>query len=82
MKKKKKKKNKAGYTATSCRRVGSLGGNARFSTFQLERDGATDQRTEERTDKASYRVACPQLKRKKRKQVIQGSHMVSGTRCP
>ena len=34
------------------------GGNARFPTFQLERDGPTDQRT----DKASYRVACPQLK--------------------
>ena len=54
--------------ATSCGRVGR-GGNARFPTFQLERDGPTDQPTDRptdgRTDKASYRVACPQLKRKK-----------------
>ena len=53
--------NKAGYTAISCGRVGR-GGNARFPTFQLERDGPTDQQTNQRTDKASYRVACPQLK--------------------
>ena len=57
--------NKAGYTAISCERVGR-GGNARFPTFQLERDGPTnrptDQPTDRRTDKASYRVACPQLK--------------------
>ena len=32
--------------------------------FQLDHhDGPTDQRTDGRTDKASYRVACPQLKR-------------------
>ena len=56
-------KNKAGYTAkTNCGRVGR-GGNARFHTFQLVlTDGPTDQRTNGRTDKASYRVACPQLK--------------------
>ena len=61
-----KKMNKAGYTATSCRRVGR-GGNARFPTFQFERDGQTSKWTDgpmdRRTDKASYRVACPQLKR-------------------
>ena len=56
--------NKAGYTATSCGRVGR-GGNASFPTFQLERDGRTDGRT----DKASYRVACPQLKRVKERQL-------------
>ena len=44
-KSKKKKKNKAGYTATSCGQVGK-GGNARFPTFQLERDGRTDGRTD------------------------------------
>ena len=42
-------KKKAGYTATSCGRVGR-GRNAHFPTFQLERDGPTDRRT------------CPQLK--------------------
>ena len=42
------------------------GGNACFPTFRLERDGPTDQPTNQptngRTDKASYRVACPRLK--------------------
>ena len=52
-------KNKAGYTATSCGRVGR-GGNARFPTFRLV---LTDRRTDGWTDKASYRVACSQLKR-------------------
>ena len=52
-----KKGNKAGYTATSCGRVGR-GVNARFPTFQR-----TDGRTDGRTDKTSYRVACPLLKR-------------------
>ena len=33
-----------------------------FSRFQLERDGRTNGPTDQRTDKASYRVACPQLK--------------------
>ena len=47
--------------AISCGRVGR-GGNTRFPTFQLKRDGLTNQPTDERTDKASYRVACPQLK--------------------
>ena len=60
--------NKAGYTATSCGRVGR-GGNMRFHTFQLvHTNGPTDQRTDRltngRMDKASYRVACPQLKNK------------------
>ena len=57
--------NKAGYTATSCGRVGR-GGYARFSTFRLV---LTDQRTDGPTDKASYRVACPQLKRKRKKEI-------------
>ena len=52
-----KRINKAGYTTICCGRVGR-GGNTRFPTFQLERDQPTDRRT----DKASYRVACPQLK--------------------
>ena len=44
------KKNKAGYTATSCGRVGRSG-NARFHTFQLVlTDGPTDQRTDQWTD--------------------------------
>ena len=42
----KKKKNKAGYTATSCGRVGR-GGYARFPTFQLV---LTDGRTDDPTD--------------------------------
>ena len=37
----KKTKNKAGYTATSCGRVGR-GGNARFPTFRLDHYGPTD----------------------------------------
>ena len=37
-------KNKAGYTAISCGRVGR-GRNTRFPTSQLERDGQTDQPT-------------------------------------
>ena len=40
--------NKAGYTATSCGQVGR-GGNGRFATFQLERDGPTNQ-TDQPTD--------------------------------
>ena len=53
----------AGYTAnTSCGRMGR-GGNTRFHTFQLDHhDGPTNGPTDRRTDKASYRVACPQLK--------------------
>ena len=51
--------------------------NARFSCFKLERDGPTDQRThgqahqrndrltDQQTDKASHRVACPLLKQSK-----------------
>ena len=61
---KSKKMNKAGYTATSCGRVGR-GRNARFPTFRLNHlYGPTDRPTDGRTDKASYRVACPQLKNK------------------
>ena len=41
--------NKAGYTATSCRLVGR-GGNARFPTFQLKRDGPTNQPTNRPTN--------------------------------
>ena len=55
-----KQQNKAGYTANaSCRRVGR-GGNARFHILQLDQH---DRRTDGRTDKASFRVTCPQLKR-------------------
>ena len=40
--------------------------NACFSTFQLDHygptDGPTERRTDGRVDKASYIVACPQLK--------------------
>ena len=49
LKKTKLNENKAGYTATSCGRVGR-GGNARFPTFQLGRDRPTDQRTDGPTD--------------------------------
>ena len=57
-------RNKAGYTATSCGRVGRSG-NARFHTFRLVlTDGPTDRPTDGWTDKASYRVTCPQLKTK------------------
>ena len=42
-------KNKAGYTAISCGRVGR-GGNTHFPTFQLERDRPTDQPTNQPTD--------------------------------
>ena len=42
-------KNKAGYTATSCGRVGR-GGNARFHSFELDHYRRTDQRTDRRTD--------------------------------
>ena len=42
--------NKAGYTATSCGRVGRSG-NARFHTFRLVlTDGPTDRPTDGRTD--------------------------------
>ena len=45
-------------------RVGR-GGNARFHTFQLDHYRQMDQRTDGRTDKASYRVACLQPKNDK-----------------
>ena len=41
-------RNKAGYTATSCGRVGR-GGNARFPTFRLDGYGRTDGPTDGRT---------------------------------
>ena len=56
-----RKPNKAGYTATSCGRVGR-GRYECFPTFRLVlTDGPTDQWTDGPTDKPSYRVACPQL---------------------
>ena len=42
---KNERKNKAGYTATSCGRVGR-GGNTRLYTFQLDGYGRTDGRTD------------------------------------
>ena len=46
------------------------GGNTRFPTFQLKRNGPMDRPTDRQTDgwtgKASYRVACPQLKKRKK----------------
>ena len=57
--------NKAGYTANISRGRVGRGGNAHFNTFQLDHH---DQRTDGRTDKAFYRVACPQLKTKKKKE--------------
>ena len=42
-------KNKAGYTATSCGRVGR-GGNAHFPTFQLELDRPTNRPTNQPTN--------------------------------
>ena len=47
---------------TSGGRVG-WGGNASFHTYQLDHhDRWTDRQMDGRTDKASYKVACPQLK--------------------
>ena len=53
----KKVENKAGYTATSCGRVGR-GGNARFHTFELDHYRRTDQRTDGRTDGQSLLKSC------------------------
>ena len=45
--------------------------NTRFPAFQLNHlYRLTDRQTNWRTDKASYRVACPQLKRKQKNQTI------------
>ena len=68
--KKRSKEKTTRYTATSCGWVGR-GGNARFPTFQLEREGRMDRPTDGGTDKASYRVACPQLKRKTERRKAQ-----------
>ena len=58
----KEKMNKAGYTATSCGRVGR-GGNAHFPTFRLDHygptDGPTDGRTDRRTDGPTDRRTKP-----------------------
>ena len=63
-------RNKAGYTAISCGRVGR-GGNATVRDYKcfktlisslFDSCPRTDRPTDRRTDKASYRVACPQLK--------------------
>ena len=71
-KKKRGKKNKVGYTATSCGWVGR-GGYARFPTFRLMlMDRRTDGQTDQRMDKASYGVACPQLKKKKVAKALDG----------
>ena len=53
---------KAGYTATSCGRVGR-GGYARFPTF---RPVLTDQQTDVQTNgwTKPHRAVCPQLKNK------------------
>ena len=52
------KLNKAGYTATSCGRVGR-GGNARFPTFNSSvTDQPTDQPTNRRTDGQSLSYSC------------------------
>ena len=56
--------NKAGYTANISRGWVGRGGNVRFPTFRLV---STDRPTDGRMDKASYRVACPQLKRKRKR---------------
>ena len=53
-------RNKARYTANTSRGRVGRGGNARFHMFKLEHNGPM----EGLTDKASYRVACPRLKRK------------------
>ena len=39
---------------------------AEVRVFPLFNSSVTDGRTDGRTDKASYRVACPQLKKKKK----------------
>ena len=54
--------NKAGYTANTSRGRVGRGGNARFCTFELDHY----QRTDGRTDKASYRVASPRIRKEKK----------------
>ena len=46
-------------------RRGGQGRKCAFPHFSTRVHGPTDQPTDGRTDKASYRVACPQLKIKK-----------------
>ena len=68
-------KYRVGYTATSCGRVGRDEMHiSHFSTRSLPTNGRTGRLTDQRTGKASYRVACLQLKRKK--QVITLSSLV------
>ena len=71
-------RNKAGYTANTSRGRVGRGGNACFHTFRLERDGPTNQRT----DKASYRVACPRLKIDKRDSTTLTRKMLTGQVSP
>ena len=54
------KHNKAGYTAKTSRGRVGRGENARV---QLKRDEPTNLPTNWQMDKASYRVACPRLKK-------------------
>ena len=46
-------------------RTGAQGRKCAFSHFSTRAHQRTNQRTDGRTDKGSYRVACPQLKRRK-----------------
>ena len=60
--------NKAGFTAIPVA-DGWAGAEMRgFTLFDLCTDGPTDGWTDGRTDKGSYRVACPQLKKKNREE--------------
>ena len=43
-------------------RMGGQGRKCTFSHFSTRVHGPTDRPTDGRTEKASYRVACPQLK--------------------
>ena len=55
---------KTGYTAVSCGQVGRGGYECfRFLLTNRPTDRPTDRSTYGWTDKASYRVACPQLKK-------------------
>ena len=51
-------RDKARYKATSCGRVGR-GGNLCFPTFQLERDGPTNQPTDRPTDRPTDQWTKP-----------------------
>ena len=70
-------KNKAGYTATSCGRVGR-GGNARFHTFELDYYRRADGWTDQRTDGQSLLQSCVFATKKKRKERGHGREKVKG----